>query len=178
MDKWQKDLTDTIGAEVKRLREKESRSTMWLQDETERLGFRVSRSSISQLEAGNRTSISLAEVLVLAAALDIPPALLIFPYYPDGETHYLPGKIDSAFNAVEWVAGQRTLESDDIGVFPEPRVMLATERDDLLSDALRKIKTDPGNPMGHVKAMNARAKEIATELKKLTPYVGTSEDEQ
>ena len=41
--------------------------------------MKISRSAISELENGKRKSISIAEVFILAAALDVPPVLLVFP---------------------------------------------------------------------------------------------------
>lgn len=116
--------------------------------------MKVSRSAISELESGKRRSISVAELLVLAAALDQPPALLLFPPYPDGHVRPVPGAEVTAYDAVEWVGGQRIMivdpspEKPSIEPFPSPLVRMSTEREGLLQgwmDARRtRRKGDQG----------------------------------
>lgn len=105
MSDWQKGMTATVGVNVKRLRG--DRSHLWLQNETEKLGFRVSRSGISELETGKRSSISVAEWLILARALEVAPVVLLMPDYPDGETQYLPGHHAHGYEVADWITGQR-----------------------------------------------------------------------
>lgn len=107
---WQKELTATVGVNVKKLRA--DRSHLWLQNETEKLGFRVSRSGISELETGKRSSISVAEWLILARALEVAPVVLLMPDYPDGETQYLPGHHAMGYEVAEWITGQRTTNTN------------------------------------------------------------------
>jgi transcriptional regulator with XRE-family HTH domain len=108
MSDWQKNMTDTIGREVKRHRG--DRSHLWLQQQTEKLGLKVSRSGISQLENGNRTSISVAEWLILAAALEVPPLLLLWPRYPDGDAQLLPDLPATAIDGVNWASGRSSMK--------------------------------------------------------------------
>lgn len=105
MGDWQKEMTATVGVNVKKLRA--DRSHLWLQNETEKLGFRVSRSGISELETGKRSSISVAEWLILARALEVAPVVLLMPDYPDGEIQYLPGHHAMGYEVAEWITGQR-----------------------------------------------------------------------
>ena len=74
---WSDQVAIRVAAAVKAQRGK--RSTQWLADETAALGHPVTRASISNLEVGRRKTVDLAELLVLTAALDVPPALLVFP---------------------------------------------------------------------------------------------------
>lgn len=134
---WQKDMTVRIGSEVKRLRG--DHSTLWLERATERLGFKVSRTSISQLENGNRTSISVAEWLVLAAALDVPPALLLYPDYPYGVVDYLPGKRDTTPNATDWISGHNSFVHDGLTGLPKPDVYLFTEIQRLENQVIERL---------------------------------------
>ena len=67
-------------------------SAQELADETERLGYPVSRSQIANYESGRKQGLDVAEFLILAAALDIPPALLLFPTFPDDTVEVLPGQ--------------------------------------------------------------------------------------
>ncbi len=47
---------------------------------------------LAKLDSGHRGSmLTVPELLAVAAAVNMPPALLLFPGYPDGEIEYLPG---------------------------------------------------------------------------------------
>lgn len=161
MNDWQKNMTGTIGKEVKRHRG--DRSHLWLQERTERLGLRVSRSGISQLENGNRTSISVAEWLILAAALEVPPLLLIWPRYPDGEAELLPNFPGDAIDGVNWASGRSTMEqvgaaeglAESTGTAPDqlalsnvpyPLVGLADQLNDLSYKEHQKFLEGLDNP--------------------------------
>ena len=105
---WDRELVRTIGKEMRKARG--SRSARWLSDETAALGLRVSPTIIAKLDSGRRGNVlSVPELLVLAAALKMPPALLIFPGYPDGEVEHLPGRESTSQDAVDWVSGANLL---------------------------------------------------------------------
>ncbi|MEB3020392.1 helix-turn-helix domain-containing protein [[Mycobacterium] crassicus] len=71
------------------------------------LGYPISRGAIAKIESQARSGkIDVAEVLVLARALDVPPALLLFPgFATDGPEELLPGYFARSDDAVRWVAG-------------------------------------------------------------------------
>lgn len=75
---------------------------------TAELGYRISRGAIAKIESNLRSGkIDVAEVLVLAAALDIPPVLLLFPQLStDGGAVVLPGFLAKEDDAVRWMSGQ------------------------------------------------------------------------
>jgi transcriptional regulator with XRE-family HTH domain len=81
---------------------------------TAELGYPISRGAIAKIESNVRSGkIDVAEVLVLAAALDIPPVLLLFPQVAtDGGTVILPNFMTKEDDAVRWMAGQVS--------FPQP----------------------------------------------------------
>ena len=56
-----------------------------------------------------------AEFLVFAAALDVPPALLLFGGYPDGVVEYLPGRECTSKQAVDWFSGTGQLPNGPNG---------------------------------------------------------------
>lgn len=132
-------MTAKIGSEVQRLRG--DRSLLWLETRTAELGHKVARSGLSQLENGNRKSISVAEWLVLAAALNTAPILLLFPAYPDGIVEYLPGLEDRAIRAASWVEGTSTFMavSEEIIYIKNQLVEVAQERENALSRALKMM---------------------------------------
>lgn len=98
---WAADLASRIAGQIKALRG--DRSGQWLSDRTAELGHRVSRSTISELENGKRQTIAVDALIVLAAALDVSTADLLYPEF--GEVEVLPGHLVSREQAVEALAG-------------------------------------------------------------------------
>lgn len=100
---WADEMTARTASEVKRLRG--GRSGQWLADRTRELGYPISRTTISELENGKRGHVTVAELLVLAAALDTAPALLMYPA-PFGEpVDVLPDVVPlPPTSAIGWLA--------------------------------------------------------------------------
>lgn len=103
---WAERLAATIAGEVFRYRRNQGMSAQALSDRTTELGMNIPRAVISNLENGRRTSVSVAELLVLAAALDVPPAALAFPVGYTDTTEALPDAHVPPFEAVRWLAGE------------------------------------------------------------------------
>jgi hypothetical protein len=102
---WSHDLVRRIGAAMKAARG--DRTARWLSDRTEELGYRVSPTVIAKLDSGHRGDVlSVAELLIIAAALDVPPLALLFPGLPDADTERLPGQTVSAVDAMLWITGE------------------------------------------------------------------------
>lgn len=100
---WADALAATVAKEVSRLRKLKTPkwSIQRLADETAKLGYPIGQSVLSNFEYGRRGArLDVAELLVIAAALDVPPAHLLWPNYPDGPVEYLPN-----FPATAEVAG-------------------------------------------------------------------------
>lgn len=103
-------------------------SAQELADATERLGLPIGRSVLANLENGRRPTISVAELLVLAAALRVPPIELVFPVghvehveipfdlkTPAGLPPLVTLPVDT-WSAVQWFTGEqviRATNSDD-----------------------------------------------------------------
>ncbi|MYX39081.1 MULTISPECIES: helix-turn-helix transcriptional regulator [unclassified Streptomyces] len=102
---WTARVSRTIAHEVRRHRTGRGMSAQQLADACEALGAPMPRTVISNLENGRRGSITVAEVMVLAAALDVPPATLVFPVGHVDEVEYLPGQSVPPLAAVEWWHG-------------------------------------------------------------------------
>ena len=81
-----------------------------LADQTAELGMPIPRSVLANLESGRRDTISVAEVLVLAAALDVAPIDLICPVGFDEQTEMLPGALMDPLSAMRWFTGEWKLD--------------------------------------------------------------------
>ena len=87
-------------------------SAQQLADEVGRLGLPIDRPVLSNLETGRRRTISVAEWLVLAAALRVPPILLIFPVDRIAELEVLPNVVVTPGQAVTWADNGRLPDGD------------------------------------------------------------------
>jgi hypothetical protein len=72
--------TAVIAARVRELRG--ARSADWLAREMQRQGIGWTRLVVTKLETGRRQSVSVEELLALAAVLDVSPLHLLVPPYP------------------------------------------------------------------------------------------------
>jgi len=104
---WHGDTTQRLAASVKALRGK--RSAQWLADRTAELGYGISRTAISNLEVGRKRAVEVPELIVLAAALEVPPILLLYPELPGGEVEILPGITVGSWDAAQWFTGERQM---------------------------------------------------------------------
>ena len=109
---WDEGSTQRIGGVVRQLRTGRGWSAKALADRTTEIGHSVGRATISELETGKRRNVSVAELVALAAALDVPPVALLYPDLPDGEVEVLPGFDVSHIEAVQWFSGEAVLRQD------------------------------------------------------------------
>lgn len=112
---WAADLVRRVGKAAKDRRG--DRSAKWLSERTAELGYRISPTVIAKLDSGHRGEVlSVPELLVIAAALEVPPVALLYPNMPDGEVEVLPGVVRTALEAIENFCGRA---DDDTVVFSE-----------------------------------------------------------
>lgn len=107
-------------------------SAQALSDRCTALGHPIDRSVIAKLEKGLRQTISVADLLVLAKALGIPPINLVFPIGRDPEFEVLPGRPLDAWQAAQWFSGERLLldsDTDDAEQRGAEQVALFREHD-------------------------------------------------
>lgn len=97
---WARVMTKVVAAGIKRLRG--DRTVQWVSDRTAELGHTVSRSRISDIEGGKRGGpIGVAELIVIAEALDVPPLELLYcGVLVTGEVAYLPGLTMTGWEAL------------------------------------------------------------------------------
>ncbi|MFB9628371.1 helix-turn-helix domain-containing protein [Nonomuraea helvata] len=103
-------MTRQVGAQVARLRARpgpDGRRTtaQALADRCGELGLPMDRSVIAKLEKGLRQSITIAELIVLAKALDVAPVRLLFPLEEQEKVEILPGMEVAVWRAAEWFDG-------------------------------------------------------------------------
>lgn len=77
-----------------------------LSDRCTELGYPIARSVLSKLEKGHRQTITVDEVQVLAAALHVPPVLLLFPLARSQAVEVLPGLEVHPWDAIRWYTGE------------------------------------------------------------------------
>lgn len=139
-DVWASALVKRVGLAIKAARH--GRSAAWLSDRTAELGYRISPTVIAKLDSGHRgTVLGVAELLILAAALDVPPLALLFPDLPAGRVETLPGQRMSSMDAYLWATG--------IGRDSDP-----TAGARLVSAALDRI--DASARMAHAEVLRAK----------------------
>ncbi|MFD5430458.1 helix-turn-helix domain-containing protein [Streptomyces sp. NPDC127084] len=66
--------------------------------------------SLKNLESGRKTSVTVAEIVVLADVLGVPPVTLLFPLGSSATVEVLPGREVSTWDAVAWFTGESPLD--------------------------------------------------------------------
>lgn len=104
---WPRRLTTSIGKRIRHFRESQDPkiSARELSDRTSKLGHRVEYQVIANMETGRRTSISVHEILVIASALGVPPALLVVPLGTGTDTELLPDEPSDPWECYQWFVG-------------------------------------------------------------------------
>lgn len=119
-DEWSSRLVAAVAGSVYAQRKRRKMSAQQLADACGRLGYSVPRSVLTNLENGRRETVSLAEWLVLAAALQVPPLLLLFPVGRVDVVEPLPGVEVPPMHALHWAeTGQLGAPHADV-VEPSP----------------------------------------------------------
>ena len=132
---WVEGLNRRMAAAIKTARA--SRSAQWLADETERLGYPISRAAIANYESGRKKGLDVAELLVLAAALRIPPLTILFPELPDGPVELLPGVQTTSWDAAAWFSGEASFPNPEKDPSPTSREYTLLRAVRLRRDQLR-----------------------------------------
>jgi transcriptional regulator with XRE-family HTH domain len=103
---WAARQVRLIADEVKRHRMARDMSAADLAAKTVELGHPITRSALANLESGRRGIVTTADLLVLAAALGVPPVELLFPVGHAETVEVLPGDEQPIWDAVEWFDGE------------------------------------------------------------------------
>jgi transcriptional regulator with XRE-family HTH domain len=118
---WHAETAKRIGATVARCRKDAEMTAQQLAERCGALGAPIHRTTITKIENG-RPRFDLGELLILAAALGVPPIVLLYPDIPDGEIEVLPGWTAGSWTAVNWATGTKvTNHSTSPDTWPETR---------------------------------------------------------
>lgn len=105
-EEWPARLARTMATEVRRFRQVRGMSAQQLADRCTELGMPIARSVLANFESGRRPTLSVAELLVIAQALRVPPAALVFPVGYQQRVEALPGRKIDTFQATQWFGGE------------------------------------------------------------------------
>jgi transcriptional regulator with XRE-family HTH domain len=106
---WPARFTRAIAGEIRRQRKARGMSAEQLAAACTEVGLSIPRGTLADLENGRRASISVAEWLAIAAALEVPPVLLLCPAGTAETAEVLPGADLPTYRAAQWVAGEAPL---------------------------------------------------------------------
>lgn len=102
---WSAGITQRVGELVARYRRQGKLSAQAVADRCAALGMpSITRIVITRLENELRDSLTIPELMVIAAALDVPPMALIFPHGTE-DIEVLPGRHLDPWAAVVWFTG-------------------------------------------------------------------------
>jgi len=102
---WTDQVAGLVASQVRVYRERRNMSAQQLADACTEAGLPIKRSVIANWENGRRTTVSVAELLVLGSVLGIPPILLLFPIGQHESVEVVPGKKMSPWAAAKWFSG-------------------------------------------------------------------------
>lgn len=97
---WSDQLRAHIVSAIRATREERGLSASALADAT---GGVITRDTIANLESGRKRVLDIAELIVLAKALDVAPVSLL--YARTNEVEQSPGVVTSGLDATLWFAG-------------------------------------------------------------------------
>jgi transcriptional regulator with XRE-family HTH domain len=144
-EEWRAQLARGVARRVRHYRLMRGLSVQRLADIcTEDYGLPIKRTVLANFEAGRRPALSVAELLILARILRVPPILLLFPVGQEAEAEVLPRTSADTWSAAKWFTG----ESEEIpGHTEEPQdteaIRLYREHDQVVEEwreVQRKIK--------------------------------------
>ncbi|MFD8533893.1 helix-turn-helix domain-containing protein [Streptosporangium canum] len=121
---WSSQVAAQVGERVAQIRKDRGMTAQALADRCAELGLALDRSVIAKLERGLRQTVSLAELLVLARALNVPPLRLALPIGQALQSEVLPGVTVDTWQAAQWFTGHEAF----------PATAAAVDEDDAWSD--------------------------------------------
>nr|DAL10382.1 MAG TPA_asm: hypothetical protein [Caudoviricetes sp.] len=136
---WQSDRAASFGAAVRFWRDQLGLSAVELSNRTREIGFPITRGTIANIENNSRNAkVDLAEVVTLAAALEITPSDLVFYGQPDLPHRVLPKAEMRAEEGRQWFGGDD--EYNQWEDFTYPRIHQSLRRRQANNDYEEALK--------------------------------------
>lgn len=136
---WSTRLALTIAGEVRRHRQAQGLSAQQLSERCAAWGMPIQRSVLANLESGRRTTVTVAEVLVLSAALGVPPATLLFPAGHVQSVEVLPNGWQQPVAAVDWISGHTLFTNAAAEEYVNSPLAMCRKHDQLAADIVAAI---------------------------------------
>ncbi|MFI8661856.1 helix-turn-helix domain-containing protein [Rhodococcus qingshengii] len=143
-DAWEKAAVQNLGRAIRSIRKAQGMSQAALGD-----AIGISKGAIMNIESKKARVTRMPSVTLLvriAAALGVPPALLLYPDVPDRTVEFLPGRYLSAEDAIRWFAGTHGMNvtlNPMGGIIVDPRMELGVELISAIEE--RRRRTGGGN---------------------------------
>lgn len=106
---WSPSFTARVAEQMRQARKAAGLTVAEAAQGCAELGLAVPKTTITNLETGRRTSIDLAEFLVLAEVYKVPPISLLFPLGTEASVAVLPDLEVPTWEAVAWFTGETPL---------------------------------------------------------------------
>lgn len=103
---WHRGWTHAIGRQVRKIRTQREMSAQALSDRCSKLGYPVARNTVANLENGRKGTLTLGEIVVMAAALDTHPVQLLYPLVGVEQVEVLPGRPITPLEALHWFSAE------------------------------------------------------------------------
>ncbi|MET8524755.1 helix-turn-helix transcriptional regulator [Micromonospora sp. NPDC005172] len=118
-ESWSAQTNQTIASQIRDWRKARGLSAQQLSDRCTAVGHPIPRNIIANVETGRRVSVTVPELIVLAMALNVPPALLIYPVGKEAATRVAPQQATTTWNAAKWFVGESRPGPGMVGVDDE-----------------------------------------------------------
>lgn len=133
---WSGEIAALLAAQVRHYRKRQGMTAAQLAEACAALGADVPVSVINNLETGRRASFDVAELLVVAKALDVAPLLLLFPLGQQERFPVLPGQEVAVWEAASWFTDETPLTQAPLPGTPRAVIDAFRQHADAVSTAL------------------------------------------
>lgn len=181
---WAEGLHRRVGEAIRNARDGRGMSAQQVADNTATLGYPVSRSQIANYESGRKQTLDIAELLVIAATLDVPPVSLLFGGHPDRDVEVLPGQMMQTTAALARFSGDDSYGSDvparEVIPSSPPALLLAlareragAERELAAAKAVFELLGEPDDDARRI----AHIAELANRIARMNQMIQVTADE-
>lgn len=119
--RWPREWTAQVGRAVVRCRKQQGVSAARLSELCAEAGFPIPRNTITNLENGRKEALPVHEVVVLAEALKVSPADLLFPAGTDETVLTARGEQDIVTTAL-WFSGAGYVADSELSLYVDHSV--------------------------------------------------------